>query len=57
VDAKHLHEDDGQGLLIEDTYYACGCRRMHRAYHDGSVRSTVLHHNGKVLVDELDAKE
>lgn len=53
VDGKHHHEEDDQGLIIDDTYYACGCRRNHHEYHDGSVRNTVIRHNGKVLADEL----
>jgi hypothetical protein len=55
VDGKHHHEEDDQGLVIDDTYYACGCRRNHHEYHDGSVRNTVIRHNGKVLADELNA--
>lgn len=57
VNGKHHHDGDDLGLVIDDTYYACGCRRIHHEYHDGSMRDTIVRHNGKVLADELDADE
>jgi hypothetical protein len=57
VDARHVRDDDGLGLIIDDFLYACGCRRTHHEYHDGSMRSTVVRHDGKILTDELDARE
>jgi hypothetical protein len=48
------HEDqDGQGLIIHDWFYACGCRTIIHEYHDGSMSQKVIRHDGKVLVDEL----
>ena len=57
VDARHLYEQDDQGLVIDDTDWACGCRRSRREYHDGCMRLTVVRHNGKILEDALDADE
>jgi hypothetical protein len=57
VDGTRHREDDDQGLVIDDFFYACGCRRTRHEYHDGSVRSTVVRHDGRVLADELDAGE
>ncbi|MFI0444496.1 hypothetical protein [Actinomadura sp. 6N118] len=57
VDARHHREMDDQGLVIDDVYYSCGCRRTRHEYHDGSARRTVVRHDGKLLADDLDAFE
>lgn len=57
VDGMRHREEDDQGLRIDDFLYACGCRRTHHEYHDGSVRSMVVRHDGRVLADELNAGE
>ncbi|MGH3330854.1 MAG: hypothetical protein ACRDPJ_06040 [Nocardioidaceae bacterium] len=44
--------EDRQGLVIEHVSYACGCRSTKEEFHDGSVHHMVVHHRGKVLVDE-----
>ncbi|MCP2319295.1 hypothetical protein APR12_004662 [Nocardia amikacinitolerans] len=45
-------EDDEEGLVIDNLHYDCGCRRIRREFHDGSVRIRVIRHDGKVLADE-----
>ena len=44
--------EDQQGLITEDLRYDCGCRSAKEEFHDGSVHHMIVHHNGKVLVDE-----
>ena len=53
VDGESYQDQDEQGLVIHDRFYACGCRSIRHEYHDGNVRRKVIRHNGKVLVDEL----
>ena len=40
-------------MVTEHQCYACGCVVTRHEYYDGSVGRTVVHHNGKTLVDEL----
>ena len=44
--------EDHQGLVIERITFACGCLSTKEEFHDGSVYHRVVHHRGKVLVDE-----
>ena len=48
--------EDEDGLLLEETLYACGCRSLHREYHDGSYHRRVIRHDGRVLSDQLNAE-
>jgi hypothetical protein len=56
VDGESYEDQDGQGLIIKDLYYACGCRSIRHEYHDGSICRKVIHHDGTCLVDELIAE-
>ena len=47
------HEEDDEGLLINDLFFACGCRNIRHEYHDGTFSQRIVHHNGRVLLDEL----
>jgi len=49
VDGEHYRDDDQEGLVIRDEYYACGCRRIRHEYHDGSIQMTAIRHNGTVV--------
>jgi hypothetical protein len=53
VDGESHQDQDEQGLVIHDVYYACGCRSIHHEYHDGSICSKIVRHDGTCLVDEL----
>ncbi|MGH3362140.1 MAG: hypothetical protein ACRDOM_06745 [Nocardioides sp.] len=44
--------EDTLGLITLDLRFACGCQTHHEEYHDGSVHNLVVHHRGRVLVDE-----
>ena len=37
-------DNDGEGLVVYDLYYTCGCRRTRHEYHDGSVNTQAIHH-------------
>ena len=48
------HEDrDDEGLVVFDEFYSCGCRALRHEFHDGSMSRMVVHHNGRILVDEF----
>ena len=56
VDGESYQDQDEEGLVITDLYYACGCRSIRHEYHDGSIYLKVVHHDGTLLVDELIAE-
>jgi hypothetical protein len=47
-------DNDGEGLVVYDQYYSCGCRRIRHEYHDGTVTMKAIRHGRrhKVLSDE-----
>lgn len=51
-DGERMVTEDLEGLLTEDLTYSCGCQSHREEFHDGSVHRLVVHHRGKVLVDE-----
>jgi hypothetical protein len=53
VDGESCHDVDHDGLATHDDYFACGCRSIRHELHDGSICNRVVHHNGRVLVDEV----
>ncbi len=53
VDGESYQDRDEDALLTEEMDYACGCRSIRHEYHDGSVSSKVVRHDGTVLLDEL----
>jgi hypothetical protein len=53
VEGEHFQDQDDEGLITENLYYACGCRCIRHEYHDGSVVRKVVCHDGTVLADEL----
>jgi len=56
VDGEHIRQNDDEGLVIDDLYYACGCRSIRHEYHDGSVLRKVVTHDGTVLADDITAE-
>ncbi|MEJ3746157.1 hypothetical protein WEI85_23070 [Actinomycetes bacterium KLBMP 9797] len=52
VEGDHYRDSDDDGLVITDEYYACGCRQIRHEFHDGSVRTRSIRHDGKVLLDD-----
>jgi hypothetical protein len=55
VDGERHRDEDDEGLVFDDLQYACGCRQNRHQFHDGSVRSTTIRHDGRVLADEVTA--
>jgi hypothetical protein len=56
VDGEQFHDRDEEALVTEKLIYACGCRSIRHEYHDGSVSRRVVRHDGKVLMDQLEAE-
>lgn len=57
VDGETYQDRDEEVLVSEELDYACGCRTIRHEYHDGSVSSKMVRHDGTVLVDELRSAE
>jgi len=57
VDGESYEDQDPETLLTQELDYACGCRTIRHEYHDGSVSTKIVRHDGTVLVDELLAAE
>jgi len=36
--------------------YACGCRHIVNQYHDGTVRTRIVRHDGRILLNECSAE-
>ena len=53
VDADDYEDRDDEALLTQETDYQCGCVCIQHQYHDGSVACKIVHHNGRVLKEEL----
>ena len=53
VDGEVFQDEDEQAVVTCERDYDCGCRSIRHEYHDGGVAEKVIHHNGKVLVDEM----
>ena len=53
---QHVEDSDDDGLVSDDYFYSCGCRKIHHEMHDGSVTDRVVRHDGRVMVDELEAE-
>ena len=52
VGGRQQQDSGGQGLVLDNRTYACGCRQVYREFHDGSGHARVIRHDGKVLMDE-----
>ncbi|GLH95727.1 hypothetical protein [Phytohabitans aurantiacus] len=52
VEGDHYRDSDDYGLVFTDEYYACGCRMIKHEFHDGSVQTRSVRHDGRVILDE-----
>ena len=52
VAGEHYRDQDDDGFVIHDQFYECGCRRTRHEFHDGSIRETLVRHDGRVLFDD-----
>jgi hypothetical protein len=53
TDGESFEDRDDEVVVTREIDFKCGCTSIQREYHDGSVSRKVVHHNGRVLVDEL----
>jgi hypothetical protein len=44
VGGECYRDDDGEGLVVYDQHYDCGCQRTRHEYHDGTVTTTTVRH-------------
>jgi hypothetical protein len=56
VDGHRYHEEDGSGMVCNDVVYTCGCRETVREFHDGSCRTRIVRHVGRMLLNQLSAE-
>ncbi len=56
VSGSRHHEGDASGMVFDDVMYTCGCRTFSHQFHDGSVRTRVIRHDGRVLSNQLSAE-
>jgi hypothetical protein len=56
VNGSRYFEDDGSGIRCDDVTYDCGCRSIEHQFHDGSCRTRVTRHDGRLLLNELSAE-
>lgn len=54
---ENFEDHDDEVIVTQEIIYSCGCQSIQHEYHDGCVSRRVIHHNGKVLVDEIIAAE
>ena len=54
VGGRCYRDTDGEGLVVYDRIYTCGCRRTRHEYHDGTVTTQAIRHGRrhKLLSDE-----
>ena len=57
TDGEHFEDHDEEVVVTQEVIYACGCQSIQHEYHDGCVSRRIVHHNGKVLVDEIVSAE
>jgi hypothetical protein len=43
-------------MVFDDVNFACGCRTIQHQFHDGSCRTRVIRHDGRVLLNQLSAE-
>ena len=55
-DGRRIRDQDDDCLLSDERSYKCGCHTVRHEYHDGSVSSKVVRHDGTIVLDELIAE-
>jgi hypothetical protein len=56
VDVERFLVRDEECLLTDGRHYSCGCKLLRHEYHDGTLATTVVRHDGRVLADELESR-
>ncbi len=52
---RHLDRDD-DCVLTDERFYACGFLAIRHEYHDGTFSRREVRHDGKVIVDRMNAE-
>ncbi len=52
---RHQDRDD-ECVLTDERTYACGCVAIRHEYHDGTFSRREVRHDGKVVVDRMNAE-
>jgi hypothetical protein len=53
VDGEHFQDQDDETIVTQEIVYTCGCQSIKHEYHDGTVSTRIVRHDGVVLQDEL----
>ena len=53
VDGERFRDRDDECLQSDELSYDCGCWSIRHEFHDGSVSSSVVRHDGTVLEDDI----
>ena len=53
VDGQSFEDHDEDVVVTREVEYMCGCLSIQHEYHDGTISRKIVHHDGRVLVDEL----
>ena len=53
VDGQSYEDHDEDVVVTREVEYMCGCLSIQHEYHDGTISRKIVHHDGRVLVDEL----
>jgi hypothetical protein len=56
VGGSRHHESDDDGLAYNVVTYSCGCQHTQHQFHDGTFRTRVIRHDGRVLLNECSAE-
>ena len=56
VSGKRHQDRDDECVLTDERFFACGCVTIRHEYHDGTFSRREVRHDGKVLVDRMNAE-
>jgi hypothetical protein len=54
VEGERLRDHDDECMLTEEVFFACGCQVIRHEYHDGSVSSREVRHDGKIVAEKAE---
>ncbi len=56
IDGERHQDRDEECLVTDELFFACGCLIIRHEYHDGTVSRREVRHDGKVMVDRINAE-
>lgn len=54
VEGERLRDQDDECMLTEEVFYACGCQVIRHEYHDGTISSRELRHDGRIVAEKTE---